>query len=182
MSEWDLLSIDDDRLRLLCDNLTVCSISIKNSKAIIAWEEVAEGRGPAGGTYGRSVNGVEDFHLDMYQLYKDIGNCVPEILYMVMEGDDYNFVDITNISFKVKDGALQVKLSAKVSINGSSAIGVYLPFMKLYQFGDNDENQKKKIFTKNASNTLSKLELEAKYYILGKRRPEDGNLFNRDEE
>ena len=177
-NEWEELCDDEFELEERVGLLRIESVAISGDEASIAWEEITND-----GAYGRSVSGASDYPVELYQLYKSMQDYIPETLRIVMEGDDYNTVTISRIGFKLKSSIEYARVSAALCINGSKEIKITMPETALYNSGRDPELSKTlKSFTKEETEILEKICLEAKYYTLGKRRPERAHLFNRGEE
>ncbi len=177
--EWENLCNDEYELEERVDALRINSVSLKGDQASITWDEIT-----CDGSYGRAVIGVDDFAVELFQQYNSMKNYIPEALHMVMKGEDYNIITINRIGLKLKNSIEYARIGASISINGGKEIRVSMPEAAFYDFDrDNgNTNKTRKSFTKGETECLRKLVLEAKYYTLGKRRPEKANLFNREEE
>ncbi len=173
-NKWDPEQVEDAEFLSKLELIKVKSIAIDGKKISLNWDELNHSDKP----YNRSLNNGTAIPQEILNCQQRLYGFIRNYL-CIQEPEGANcYIEITSIRFKEKHGDRLVKLSAILVVNNSRDIKLGLPEIPRYNFErDSEENEFRKAFPQVESEILDRLELEAKYYIEGKRGAEERTLF-----
>lgn len=172
--EWSEDLLEDEEFLERLELIKIKSIATNGERISLTWDELNDSVMP----YKRSLKNGKGITPELIALHRTLDEFIKGYLSIKVEKDEICFIVIRKITFKEKSGAIYVKIAATMVVNLSREIGINLPEIPLYDFDREDKhNRSVKSFPRQETEYLKQLELEAKYYIEGKRGPAVRTLF-----
>ena len=174
-TEWTPELVEDEEFQERIERIKVKSISLGGEKISLGWDELNNSDKPFKRSLKNGVGAAPEFE----QLQRSLNGFIQNYLCIKIEQDQICYIEIEKIDFKDKGINKEARIKFILVVNNSRNIKVNIPWTPLYDFDrDSDSNKLLKPFPQRETQILSKLELEAKYYIEGKRGPELQTLFS----
>lgn len=176
-TEWSNELLEDEEFLERIELIKVKSISTNGERISLTWDELNDSTMP----YKRALKNGKGVTREIISLQRSLREFVKRYLCIQVENEQICYIAINRITFKEKSSEKLVKISAALVVNNSREIGLSLPEIPLYDFDrDEDHNNTNKPYPPQETEYLNKLELEAKYYIEGKRGPTEQTLFEKE--
>ncbi len=175
-TKWDPALLEDEDFLVRMQLLKVKSIAVNGDKISLTWDELNDSDTP----YKRSLRNGTGATPEIEHLQKSLNSYIQNYLCIKISKDQICYIVIDRIDFKEKGNSKEARIKLTLVVNNSRDINVTIPWTPLYDFDrDSESNEYCKPFPPRETEVLNKLELEVKYYIEGKRGPEQQTLFSK---